>query len=160
MSNSIGVPMARSLGQRKKTPEELISRVTKVMGYCSRTPATLRSCSGSRSEARGLSRCSLWTPTAWVGTRTNCRGAGCFSRGMTRSAGTPITAGSCGNIGLWIAGEFTLDCEGKSSQSNARLAAAISPLSERKSHNVTDEVGEATDFNLSPRNRGATGWSK
>jgi hypothetical protein len=52
------------------------------------------------------------------------------------------------------------DCEGKSSQSNARLAAAISPLSERKSHNVTDEVGEATDFNLSPRNRGATGWSK
>src|SRR6516162_10945673 len=129
MSSSISVPASKDFGQRKKTPEELISRVTSVMGYSSRTPQTLLSCRGSFKLARGLSRCSVWTPTAWVGTCRNRRGCGVLSSGLTHSAGT-----GCGP-GLWEKRGARSGCStcsgerGKFSQAKARFLALISPLS-------------------------------
>src|SRR5579863_6367042 len=87
ISNSISLSIARSFGLRKKTPEELMSRVTSETGYCSTIPLTLLNFRGSFSDALGDSRCSRCTPTACVGTRTNLRGCGDFKSGITRRAG-------------------------------------------------------------------------
>src|SRR5271168_5350935 len=58
------------------------------MGNSSAAPLTLRSRKGSLRVARGYSRCSGTTPTAYVGTRTKRRGSVGWSKGATRSAGT------------------------------------------------------------------------
>lgn len=102
ISSSIDAPASNGLGHRKYTPVELMSRVTSVTGNSSKTRFTLRSRSGNLSVARGYSRCSGCTPTACVGTRTNCRG--CVSRrsGRTRSAGacTGIAMGRVAGAGI------------------------------------------------------------
>jgi len=57
-------PGKRLGGNRKYTPVELISRVTRVIGNSSATWSTLRNLRGSFSVARGYSRSSGSTPTA------------------------------------------------------------------------------------------------
>ena len=49
---------------KQKTPDELMSRVTRVIGKSSGRPPMLRSRNGRRRLARGYSRCSGNTPTA------------------------------------------------------------------------------------------------
>ncbi len=97
ISSSIEAPTGSCLGQRKKTPVELMSRVTRVTGDSSGTPPAPRRRNGRFSVARGYSRCSGSTPTACVGTLTNRRG--CVgpvgpSSGATRRVGTRGTSAS------------------------------------------------------------------
>jgi len=47
-----------AFGTRKKTPVELMSRVTRETGYFSTAFSTLRNRKGKCNEARGYSRCS------------------------------------------------------------------------------------------------------
>jgi hypothetical protein len=103
-----------------------------VIGNSSITPSTLRSFNGSLSEARGRSRCSLCTPTACVGTRTNRLGWGFLNSGMTRSVGTRGATGASGTtIGIAAAAVDSV-CGDSFSQATARFVALISPLSEMK----------------------------
>src|SRR5271154_5552074 len=57
------------------------------MGKSSGARLTLRRRKGSFKVARGYSRCSGTTPTAWVGTRTKRRGSVGWRRGATRRVG-------------------------------------------------------------------------
>ena len=88
-SSSMAVCAARLRGQRKKTPDELMSRVTRVIGKSSGRPPMLRSRNGRRRLARGYSRCSGNTPTAWVGTRANRR-AGFTGRSGVQADGEGV----------------------------------------------------------------------
>jgi len=87
-SSSMGVCAASWRGHRKKTPDELMSRVTSVIGKSSARPFTLRRRSGSRKLALGYSRCSGNIPTACVGTRANRRTGLSGLKGNTLNDGT------------------------------------------------------------------------
>jgi len=106
-----------------------MSLVTSVTGNSSLKPATLRSFSGNFKAARGHSRCSECTPTAWVGTRINPLGCGSRSNGITRNLGAGGTFdGIPGRAaGLEAACGVGPDCFGRLSQAIARLLAPISP---------------------------------
>src|SRR5579859_3392027 len=128
-------------------------RITSVMECSSGTPATALKRSGSFSFARGYWRCSGCTPTAWVGTRTNCRGREDRNKGTTRRAGvrgrfsaTGSTVGrSCGPAGNTSGLAATVHClgaasrgsaavlPGQGSTGNARFVALISPLRDETS---------------------------
>src|SRR5580693_84188 len=63
------------------------------MGEFSREPAAERRRSGRLSVARGYSRCSGKTPTAWVGTRAKRRGCAGTRSGFSRNAGARGVSG-------------------------------------------------------------------
>jgi hypothetical protein len=90
---------------------ELISRVTKVMGNLSATPATPRKRNGSFSVARGYSRWSGTTPMACVGTRANRRGIVGCSSGATRRAGVRAAATGADAAAAFARGLFALSNE-------------------------------------------------
>jgi hypothetical protein len=93
ISSSMAELISRRFGQRKKTPVELMSRVTSVIGKSSGTLPTLRNLSGRRSDARGYSRCSRKTPTACVGIRAKRRIEFVVHRGTTFRDGVRVGAG-------------------------------------------------------------------
>src|SRR5208337_1567701 len=83
-------------------------------------------------------RCSKWTPTACVGTRTKRLGCGSRSSGITRNFGVGETglvgrSGSRGAVAAWAVGSV---CIGRFFQANARLLALISPLREMKQDSI------------------------
>src|SRR5262249_35641375 len=87
---------------------------------------------GSFNLARGYCRCSGCTPTACVGTRTNCLGKEGLKRGTTRSTGVRNNTGAvCGSAAA--SRDFASDLPGQASTGIARLVALISP-SETKLH--------------------------
>src|SRR5690242_5127626 len=128
-------------------------RITSVMGWSSGTPLTALRRSGSFSLARGYWRCSGWTPTAWVGTRTNCRGREDRNKGTTRRAGVRGRFSATGSVGGRSCGPAdktsglaaTVHCfgaasrgsaallPGQGSTGNARFVALISPLRDETS---------------------------
>src|SRR5437764_7904440 len=128
-------------------------RITSVTGYFSGTPPTARSRNDSLSLARGCCRCSGCTPTACVGTRTNCRGWEERSKGTTRKAGTRgklLTASSAARkscdptggtsgpgaatCGAAVTSRSSVaDLPSLASTANARFVALISPLRDETS---------------------------
>src|SRR2546423_1771889 len=103
-----------------------MSRVTNVTGNSSWTLFTLRSFKGRCRVARGYSRCSGWTPTAWVGTRAKRRGAWVL-RSTGRKAGNKSELGAMSGATDAMARASAVAFFATGSKVLARLLALISP---------------------------------